>query len=263
MNLGITGKFAIIGASSDGIGKGIAMELAKEGVNVAIMGRNSDKLEIARKEILSVSKAKVMAKTCNLMSSKDIESFYASVINEFGGVDILVNNHGGPKPGLFMDISVEDTNEAMDLCFHSTIHLTKLCLPGMIEKGWGRIVNILSLSAREPIKGMYLSNIIRPALIGFAKTLSIEYADKGITINNVLPSAVLSNRTSHFINLAAERNNSTFGEELRKVEEGLPNKHIATPEEFAQTVVFLCSKKSSYVNGTSIAVDGGISKGLL
>lgn len=262
MILGITGKTAIIGASSGGIGKGIALELAKEGVNVAIMGRDSNKLAAAKEEILSISTAKVLAKTCDLRDNGDIHNFYNSVLAEFGSVEILINNHGGPKAGSFMDISLEDTNEALSMCFHSTTLLTKLCLPNMIEMGWGRIVNVLSLSAREPIKGMYLSNIIRPALLGFAKTLSTEYADKGITVNNVLPSAVLSDRTSYFINQSVEKNGSTFDLELKKIEEGLPNRHIATPEEFAQTVLYLCSKNSSYVNGTSIAIDGGISRGL-
>ena len=263
MDLGISGKNAIIGASSGGIGKGIALELAKEGVNVSILGRDKDKLFKTRDEILEIAKGKVIATVCDLSISEDIENVYKKTIEEFGGVDILINNHGGPKPGSFIDTSKEDTLQAFNLCFHSTTLMTKLCLPNMIENKWGRIINVLSLSAREPIKGMYLSNVIRPALTGFAKTIAIENADKGITVNNVLPSAVLSDRTSYFVNLAAENNGTSFNDELKKIEESLPNKYIATPEEFAQSVIYLCSKNAGYVNGVSLQIDGGISKGLL
>lgn len=133
----------------------------------------------------------------------------------------------------------------------------------MKEKKWGRIINILSVSAKEPIPNMYLSNMIRPAVIGFAKSIALDYAALGITVNNLLPAAVLSDRTSFFVQKSADEKGISFDEALKNAGAGLPTKYIATPEEFSQLAIFLASENSSYINGTSICVDGGLSKGLL
>lgn len=262
MDLGISGKNAIVCASSGGIGRGIAESLAREGVNISILGRDEEKLEAARNEISKIATGKVIATKCDLSNKDEIKSMFDKTLSELGSVDILINNHGGPKAGAFSDISHEDTVEAMDLCLFSVLYLTELCLEQMNKNSWGRIINILSLSAKEPIKGMYLSNLIRPAILGFAKTISLENAANGITVNSLLPAAVLSDRTSYFVNKGAEDKGISFEEELTNVSSGLPTKHIATPEEFAQTATFLCSKNASYVNGATISVDGGVAKGL-
>jgi 3-oxoacyl-[acyl-carrier protein] reductase len=262
MELGLNGKNAIICASSAGIGKGIATLLAKEGVNVSILARSEERLNQAKLDIEAISKVKVIATVVDLNKVEDIENVYKKTIEAFGSVDILINNHGGPKAGGFDDISMEDTFEATNQVLYSTMKMTKLCLKNMQENQWGRVINILSLSGKEPIAGMLLSNILRPAILGMAKTISMENAANGITVNSLLPAAVLSDRTKYFVELGSKNNNISYEEELNKVIESLPNKAIATPEQFGQMAAFLCSQNASFVNGTTITVDGGISKSI-
>lgn len=263
MDLNLTGKNALICASSGGIGKGIAKGLAIEGANISILGRDEEKLAAAEKELSAVAKGKVIATQCDLSKEEDIKRVFEKTNNEFGSIDILINNQGGPIPGIFENISIEDTKKALELNLLSNFIITKLCLPGMKEKKWGRIINILSVSAKEPIPNMYLSNMIRPAVIGFAKSIALDYAALGITVNNLLPAAVLSDRTSFFVQKSADEKGISFDEALKNEGAGLPTKYIATPEEFSQLAIFLASENSSYINGTSICVDGGLSKGLL
>lgn len=262
MNLKLVNKNALICASSAGIGKGIATELAKEGANVSILGRDESKLAKATEEISRVAKGKVMSSQCDLNDFSAIERVYNQTHSTFGAIDILINNQGGPLPGNFEDISLEETQVALNTNLLSVLHITKLCLQDMKQSQFGRIVNILSVSAKEPIPNMFLSNTIRPAVLGFAKSISTNYADQGITVNSLLPNAVLSDRTSYFVNKSAEEQNITFEEALELAGKNLPTKYIATPEEFAKIAVFLCSPIASYINGTSICVDGGASKGL-
>ncbi len=262
MELGLKGKNALVCASSGGIGKAIAFALAKEGANVSILGRDAGRLAKAERELKSAVTGKVLATVCDLAKQNDVDNVFYETLKEFGTIDILINNHGGPKPGSFDKISHADTLEAMDICLYSVLNLSSKCLVEMKKNKWGRIVNILSLSAKEPIPNMFLSNLIRPALLGFTKTVALENAAEGITVNSLLPAAVLSDRTSYFVDKGAQEKGISFDEELENISAGLPAKYIATAEEFAQTAVYLCSENASYVNGTAICVDGGISKAL-
>lgn len=261
MNLNIAGKNALVCASSGGIGKGIAIELLKEGVNVSILGRNKEKLEQTKKELSKLGN--VIATICDLANENDIQNVYNRTISEFGNIDILINNQGGPAPGNFEDITDEQTNEALKVNLMSVFTLTKLCLPNMKNKKWGRIINILSVSAKESLPNMFLSNTLRPAVLGFSKSIATNYAGLGITVNNLLPSAVLSDRTNFFVNKKAKDEGISYEESLKKISSGLPIKRIATPEEFAQSAVFLASENASYLNGISICVDGGSTKGII
>ena len=262
MNLNLKNKNALVCASSAGIGKAIAKGLATEGANITILGRDSKKLNTALEEIKSVATGKVLALQCDLGKSSDIEKAYKEATEKMGQIDILINNQGGPTPGKFDDISLEQTRQALEVNLFANLMMTKLCLPHMKKNNWGRIINILSVSAKEPIPGLYLSNLIRPAILGFAKSVATDYAAFGVTVNNLLPSAVLSDRTSFFINKNAQDQGRPFEEALKKAGENLPIKYIATADEFAQLALFLASEKSSYITGTSINVDGGSSKGL-
>ena len=261
MNLNLAGKNALVCASSGGIGKGIAIELLKEGVNVSILGRNEQKLEQTKKELSKLGN--VIATVCNLARKDDIQNVFERTISEFGNIDILVNNQGGPAPGNFEDITEEQISEALKINLMSILTLTRLCLPSMKNKKWGRIINILSASAKESLPNMLLSNTVRPAVLGFSKSIAINYAGLGITVNNLLPSAVLSDRTNFFINKKAKDEGISYDESLKQISARLPIKRIATPEEFAQSAVFLASENASYLNGVSICIDGGSSKGII
>ena len=263
MELNLKGKNALICASSAGIGKAIAIGLFKEGANVSILGRDEKKLNEAASEILKISNGKVLATVCDLGSEDNIQNVFERTISKHGAVDILVNNQGGPIPGAFEDISLSDTKKALDINLISTLILSKLCLPQMKKNGWGRIINILSITAKEPSSGMYLSNMVRPAVLGFSKSIALDYAADGITVNSLLPAAVLSDRTSFFVNKSAEEKGISFDEAAAIIAEDLPPKRIATSEEFSQIALYLAGEGASYINGTSICVDGGLSKGLL
>lgn len=264
MELSLKGKNAIVCASSAGIGKAIAKGLLKEGANVTILGRDQERLDSAMNELNSVEgKGQLIAHSCDLGKIEDIKKVYEVTKEKFGSIDILVNNQGGPKPGGFDDLNIQDIREALEINLYSALELTKLCLPDMQANKWGRIINILSISAKESLPNMFLSNMIRPAIVGFAKTVATENAANGITVNNLLPSAVLSDRTNFFIQKAADEAGIAFEEQLEKVAQTLPPKKIATPEEFSQMALFLASENASYVNGTSICIDGGLSKGII
>lgn len=262
MELGLKNKVALISASSKGIGKGVALALAKEGVNVSILGRSAENLETAIQEIKEGSNVEAIATVCDINNSNNIEQVYRLTLEKLGRIDILINNQGGPKPGNFEDISLDEIRDAISACLMPNFAFTKLCLPDMVKNNWGRIVNILSISAKEPLPGMFLSNMIRPAVLGFTKSLSTTYADKGITMNSVLPSAVLTERTGFFVKKKASENRISYNQALLEIAKNLPPKYIASVNEFATNVVYLCSENASYINGTAIPVDGGLSKGL-
>jgi 3-oxoacyl-[acyl-carrier protein] reductase len=262
MDLKLKGKNALVCASSAGIGKGIAKDLISEGVNVSLLGRDAERLEKAKKELETIGNVKIIATICDLAREKDIAHVFKKTISNFGRIDILVNNQGGPAPGTFEEIDAQQTQDAININLVSVLRLSRLCLEHMKSNKWGRIINILSISAKEPIAGLYLSNLVRPAVLGFAKTVALEYAPYGITINSLLPSAVLSDRTSYFVQQNADKNNISFKDALKNISSSLPMKYIATPEEFARLSTFLCSPLASYITGTAIAVDGGTSKSL-
>lgn len=186
MDLKLKNKNALVCASSEGIGKGIALGLAKEGANISILGRREDILQKTKKDIEDQFGVKVVATVCDLGKIADRDLVVEKTRTELGGIDILINNQGGPTPGVFEQINREQTEVAIETNLYSILQLSKACLEDMKIKKWGRIVNILSMSAKEPIPGMFLSNVIRPAVLGFAKSIAHDYAALGITVNSLL-----------------------------------------------------------------------------
>lgn len=262
MDLGLKGKVALVCAASAGIGKAIAKELAAEGAHVSIFSRNVHDIEATAREIERVAGGRVLFNVCDLTQSQSIVDVVSKTEAELGSIDILVNNQGGPPPGGFEEISEEQVRAAICLNLESVFLLTRLCLPKMKQRKWGRILNILSITAKEPAPQMFLSNVLRPAVLGFAKTLAIETAPLGITVNSLLPSAVLTRRTQQLLERISEREAIGFQEALDRSSKSIPMGRIATPEEFAQLVVFLCSANASYITGVAIPVDGGSSRSL-
>lgn len=262
MDLGIKGKVAIVTASSTGIGKAVAESLISEGANVAICSRSREKLIETSKDIKNKFGTEPFWCVCDINSLKDIENFYSAVKNQFGDVDILVNNCGGPIPGFFSDLTEDDWNEAFKQVLLSVIRFSHLVLPDMIKKEWGRIINITSVAVKQPVHNLILSNSFRAAVTGFAKTLSNEVANKNITVNNVAPGYTLTHRLYELAVNRAKTSGKSHEEILVEMAKDVPMNRLGGPEEIAALVTFLASKQASYITGTTIQVDGGSTKGI-
>ncbi len=256
MDLGIRNRSALVTASSKGIGFAVAKELAREGVNVIISSRSRENLVMASKRIRSEVGSDVEWFEADLTSRDDVEKLAAHVL-ERGGVDILVFNTGGPRPGRFMTLDDGDWDLAYELLLMSAVKLCKLLAPPMIERRWGRIVILTSVAIRQPEPDIALSNILRLSLAGLVKQLSIELSRYNITVNGVMPGLTLTDRLRQYAEHLAKAEGKTVEEVLRRMAEGTAAGRIASPEEIASTVVFLASEKASYITGAMIPVDGG------
>ena len=263
MDLGLTNKIAVVGASSKGLGKAIALGLAQEGAKVTICARNNDVLEKTADEIRNATNSDVLAIPTDVSQPKEVETLIAKSIGHFGGIDILVNNAGGPRAGRFDDLSAEDYQDAVHLNLMSTINLCRAVVPWMRKRGSGRIINLTSVSVKQPVDGLMLSNMARTGVIGFAKTLATELASDKILVNNVSPGIIFTDRIKQLATVRAEEAGITFDEALEKMTADIPLGRIGDPEEFANLVVFLASERSSYITGATIQVDGGMVRSLL
>jgi len=264
MDLGIAGKTAIVAAASKGIGKAVALALARENVNVAICARNYSDLLQTASEIESCCPAiRVLPVTADVTNSQDVKRLVKQTADKFHRIDILITNAGGPPPGHFMGFSDDDWESAIKLNLLSTIHLCRETVPHLIKQGGGRIVNLVSIAAKQPIEGLILSNSIRAAVIGLAKTLSQELAADNILVNSICPGWILTDRLVSIVKKRAESHNMSYENTLADLTSGIPVKRCGTPEEVASLAVFLASAKASYITGTTIQVDGGLTKGLL
>ena len=263
MNLGLTDKIAVIGASSKGLGRAIAFGLAQEGAKVAICARNKDVLDATAEEIRNQTGTDVLAVPTDVSKPEQVETLISTVLSHFGGIDILVNNAGGPRAGRFNDLSAEDYQDAVQLNLMSTINLCRAVVPTMQERGGGRIINLTSVSVKQPVDGLMLSNMARTGVIGFAKTLATELAPDKILVNNVCPGIIYTDRIQQLATVRAEEADITFDEALANMTANIPLGRIGAPDEFAALVVFLASEQASYITGTTIQVDGGMVKALL
>jgi 3-oxoacyl-[acyl-carrier protein] reductase len=263
LDLGLQGRVAIVAAASKGLGRAVAEELAREGARVAICARGASEIEQAATHIQKSTGRDVFHRSVDVTNPAAVFQFVGAVAERFGRLDICVTNSGGPPSKVFADTNPEDWRSAVDLLLMSTVFFAKEALPRMQENKWGRFITITSSAVKQPVDGLLLSNSIRAAVTGLARTLANEYAAYGITVNNVCPGYT---RTARLDNLAAtisartgSPSDTVFADWTRQIPAG----RIGTPEEFAAVVAFLASERASYVNGTSIAVDGGMVRSLL
>lgn len=263
MESGLRGKSALVTAGSKGIGKAVAAAFAQEGCNVTICSRTKSDLLETSKEIKEKYNVDPLWCICDLNKSSDIESTFNATVKEYGNVDILVNNCGGPVPGYFAELEEKDWDHAYEQVLMSVVRFSKLVLPEMMNNEWGRIINITSISVKQPIENLMLSNSLRAGVTGFAKSLSTEVGKHNITVNNVAPGLTLTNRLYELAVLEAKENDKSHEEVLADMAKRVPMHRLARPEEIASVVLFLASKQASYLTGTTIQVDGGYTKGLL
>ncbi|WP_040978523.1 SDR family oxidoreductase [Oceanobacillus jeddahense] len=262
MNLGLDEKTAIVLASSRGIGKGIAKGLAEEGANVIIASRDEEVLQKVAAEMNKETKGLVKYKTCDMANADSIKSLVQFTINEFGSIDILVNNTGGPPKGVFTDFDDEDWMKAHELTFLSYVRAIREVLPYMEKNGGGRILNNTSSSIKQAIDGLLLSNVYRNAIMGLTKTLANELAEKNILINTIAPGKIKTDRLENTLSKIAKDKNMSIDEAEQSTIKNIPLGRLGTPEEFAKLAVFLCSEANTYITGQAMLVDGGLVKSI-
>ena len=259
MNLNLKNKNAIVCASSQGLGKAAALDLAEEGVNLAICSRDQDKINKVKEEIHQKinSEIKVLALQVDLDSPDEIQAFYKQVENDLGSVDILVNNNGGPPPSTFEQLSDDDWQKAFNSTMMSCLRLSKLVIPNMKKNAWGRIINISSVSVKTPVNGLFLSNSLRMGVLGWAKALSDELAPHGITVNTVCPGYTRTERVEAILETQSNSSGLKKEEIEKSIAENIPMKRVGEAEDLAGLITFLASEKADYMTGLAIQVDGG------
>ena len=259
MNLNLQNKNAIVCASSQGLGKAAAIDLAKEGVNLAICSRDQEKIDKAKEEILlrTDHNIKVIALKADLDSLEDIQIFLQEVEQSLGEVDILVNNTGGPPPSTFEQISDEDWQNAFNSTMMSAIRLSRSLVPNMKKKEWGRIINISSVSVKTPVNGLFLSNSLRMGVLGWAKALADELAAHGITVNTVCPCYTRTERVEAILESQSSSSGLSKEEIEKTIADNIPMKRVGEAEDLAGLITFLASEKANYMTGLAVQVDGG------
>jgi len=257
MDLGLKGKVALVAAASQGLGRAVAEELAAEGASMILCARGEEILNATCDAIREETGADVLGVAGDLSKLADIERIVSEGVNRFGQIDILVTNTGGPPTGKFEAISREDWDDAIRGLLTSVLDLTRLVLPGMKDRRWGRLLNITSIAAKQPVENLMLSNSIRAGITGFAKTLATEVAEYGVTVNNIMPGYTATERVEELAQTLAERGGVDAASIRSGWESEIPMKRLGTPQEFAALAAFLVSERASYITGSSVAVDGG------
>ncbi len=263
MDLELKDRVALVAASSQGLGKAVALGLAREGAKLALCSRKADAVEAAAREIRGATGADVFAAAADVTDEHQVGAFVQRVNERFGRIDICVANAGGPPAKPFDATTAEDWRRAIDLNLMSTLFLASRVLPGMRARKWGRLVAITSLSVKQPVEGLILSNSVRAAVVGLVKTLSNEYAPDNVLVNNVCPGYTATDRLGELAAALAKTAGVSPAEIEKRWTSQIPMGRLGRPEEFADVVVFLCSARASYVTGQSILVDGGCVKALM
>jgi 3-oxoacyl-[acyl-carrier protein] reductase len=263
MDLGLKNKVALVAASSRGLGRAVAEELANEGASLILCARDAEALGQTGDAISRNSGAQVLAVPADVSLAGDVKRVVDAGIERFGQIDILVTNGGGPPAGTFEQLTPDQWEQAVRLTLFSAIELARHVLPGMKARGWGRILNITSIAVKQPVDNLMLSNSLRAGVTGFARTLANEVAAAGVTVNNIMPGYTRTERVEELAMTMAQKQGITSAEFKSRWEQEIPMKRLGEPREFAALAAFLVSERASYITGTSIQVDGGWIRSLL
>jgi 3-oxoacyl-[acyl-carrier protein] reductase len=262
MDLGLKDRVALVAASSQGLCKAVAWGLAREGARLALCARTESVLLATAEEIRRETCTDVVACKVDVTVRDQVRRFVADCAGHFGRLDICVANAGGPPSKGFADTTIEDWHRAFEVNLMNTVYLAQETLPLMQQRRWGRFIAITSVSVKQPLEGLVLSNSIRCGVSGLLKTLAAEYGPFNVLVNNVCPGFTKTDRLMELAAALAARKGTTIQQIEAEWASQVPLKRLGEPEELANTVVFLASERASYVNGISVAVDGGYLKGL-
>jgi 3-oxoacyl-[acyl-carrier protein] reductase len=263
MDLGLKDRVAIVTGASQGIGKAIAEGLAAEGASLVICARNTETLDKTTSYLRKTYKTQVIGLTADVTKTEDIDRLVKQAMGSFGRIDILVNNSGGPHATKFQSTPIEAWQHGIDLILMSVVNACRAVIPHMQARHWGRIINITSISVKQPINDLILSNSLRAGVVGLAKSLANELGKDNILVNNVCPGYTLTERLQELVNIRAKNNNIPQEQVVKQWETDVPIGRLAQPSEIADYVVFLASERASYINGTTVAVDGGLVKSIM
>ena len=262
MDLGLKGRVALVAASSQGIGRATAEAFAAEGCRVAMCARNQQTLNAAAEKIREQHKADVLAEAFDVTDPAAVARFVAAVVAKFGSVDICVTNAGGPPAKGFLAASLEDWQKAVDANFLSNVYFAREVIPQMQRKRWGRIITITSITTKQPVTDLVLSNAVRAAVVGLVKSLANEFGKDGILVNNVGPGFTATDRLKELAKARSAATEKPEQEFLDGWAAEAPVKRLGEPRELADTIVWLASERASYITGQTVLVDGGMYKGL-
>lgn len=262
MDLGLNEKVAIVAAASQGLGYACALELAREGARVFLCSRDESRASEAARKIHQDTGASVAGFAADITDPHALKQFVELVYENSARVDVLVTNSGGPKSGLMADLTTADFQTAFDLNLAPVVQLTRLVLSGMRAQKWGRIINITSISAKQPLEGGMLSNTMRAAITGWSKTLATEVAADNVTVNNVAPGYTLTEKQQEHAELRGQARGKSSDEMIAHWASMAPMKRLADPSEIGAAVAFLASDRASYVTGITLQVDGGFIRSL-
>lgn len=256
MDLGIDGRVAMIAAASKGLGKACALALAQEGCRVSICARNAEELERTRADLAQVGEA--LAVTADVTTAADLEAWFTQTEARFGQVDILVTNTGGPPVKRFMELTDEQWQAGVDSTLMNVVRLSRLVIPGMQARKWGRIIHLTSLVAKQPADELTISSTIRAGLSGLTKTMSNQVGPDNITVNALLTGHIMTDRQYHIADLRVKEQGITYEQYFAAQAAQVPLRRIGEPREIGEVVAFLASERAGYITGVSLQVDGGL-----
>ena len=262
MDTGLKNRVAIVAASSQGIGRATAEAFAAEGCKVAICARNLPAVEELAENLRKQFSIEVHAEACDVADAAAVQRFVETVVSKFGSADICVTNAGGPPAKGFLAASLADWQKAVDLNLLSVVHFARAVIPHMQKRRWGRIITITSITTKQPVSDLVLSNAVRAAVVGLVKSLANEFGKDGILVNNVGPGYTATERLKELAKARSAAQGKTEKEIFESWATDAPLKRLGEPREVAETIVWLASERASYVTGQTVLVDGGIYKGL-
>ncbi len=263
MDLGLTGRVAVIGGGSKGLGRACADSLALEGARLAICSRNAQELEAAAAEIRADTGAEVLAVPGDLSRLEDIQRLIQSAVDHYGRLDIAVANSGGPPEGRAVDTTEETWSRAIDMALSFFIRMGRESTPHMRQQKWGRIVNILASTVYQPIDNLVTSGVTRMGAVAYAKSLADEVGRDNVLVNNVAPGFLMTERMRHIFETRSRETGQDIDSVLAARSSSIPVGRFGRPEELGDFVTYLCSDKNTYVTGTTILVDGGVVRSVM
>jgi 3-oxoacyl-[acyl-carrier protein] reductase len=263
MELGIEGRVAMVAAASKGLGLAAAVALATEGCRVSICGRSAESLEAARAAIRKAApRAEVLACPGDVADAASLQGWFEATVKAYGQVDILVSNTGGPPAATFLDLSEAQWAAGVQSTLMNAVRMSRLVLPGMKARRWGRIIHITSLVAKQPLPLLTISSTLRAGLSAMTKTMATEFAADNITVNALLPGHILTDRQIHLGQVTAQKEGISLDQAMARTQATIPMGRFGRPEEVGEVIAFLCSERAGYLTGVSLPVDGGIIQGL-